>query len=521
MKPTAVRLFALVATALLLLLPCVRGQTTSTLITLHSFPVPDASDGESFGGPQGDLVQGSDGDFYGTTYRGGLGDGTVFKIKTNGESTVLHAFGLVTDGINSDGTLPTGALVEGGDGNFYGTTVGGGKYGAGTAYRISPNGALTTLHHFDVDDGINPYGGVILGRDGNFYGVTRGGGLNGGAGVLFRMTPGGTVTTVYGFSGVNGPGDAGTPQAAPTQGQDGNFYGTTYFGGSYAAGSIYRITPDGQETVLFSFAGGGRDGVQPDASLIKGIDGNFYGTTHQGGQTGNGSVFQITPDGAFTTLHFFGTFAGDGTDSVAALHQEPGGNFYGTTATGGAYNAGTIFEITPAGALTILYNFGATDGHNVNARGARPTAGVILGQDGNLYGTTYYGGSGADGTVFALNLTGSPVPPSTVSIAAGGDGISVEGGKEGVAFITRTEDVSTPLKVNYKAKGAAKPGVDYKKLSGSITIPAGATKAKIKIKPIDGSPNAGTLKIKLVLVAPSDGSYTVGTGTAKIKLIGK
>jgi uncharacterized repeat protein (TIGR03803 family) len=361
----------------------------SNTTILYSFA--GGSDGED---PLNGLVQGNDGNFYGTTQLGGAsGDGTAFKITPSGTETLLHSF----VGGSSDGATPYAGLIQGSDGNFYGTTQLGGASNGGTAFKITPSGTETLLHSFtgSSGDGAILTAGLIQGSDGNFYGATFEGGAN-SEGTVFRITPSGTETVLYSFAG--GSNDGQSPSSGLIQGNDGNFYGTTANGGANGEGTIFKITPSGAETVLHSFVGGS-DGATPYAGLIQGSDGNFYGTTWEGGANGDGTVFKISSSGTETVLYSFAGGSNDGADPYAALIQGSDGNFYGTTGAGGTSNAGTVFKITPSGTETVLHFFaGGYDG-------ASPYAGVIQGSDGNLYGTTAGGGaSGIYGTVFKVTL---------------------------------------------------------------------------------------------------------------------
>jgi uncharacterized repeat protein (TIGR03803 family) len=343
-------------------------------------------------GPEGQspvgLTQGSDGNFYGTTSSGGTsGNGTVFKISSDGDETPLHSFA----GGTTDGRFPS-SLTQGGDGVFYGTTALGGASNEGTVFKITPDGVETNLYSFTGStDGSQPQAALIQATDGNFYGTTIGGGTS-GQGTVFKVTPSGLESILYSFTG---GADGGVPQAALIQGADGNFYGTTAAGGATGQGTVFEITSTGVQTVLHSFAGGPADGSGPYAALIQGVDGSFYGTTVGGGTSSQGTVFKITPAGVETLLYSFaGGFVGvaDGAHPATALIQGSDGNFYGT-AGGGIGNNGTLFKVTPTGVETILSYFQA--GQAVNRPGP-----LILGVDGKFYGTTAYGGSSNLGTVF-------------------------------------------------------------------------------------------------------------------------
>jgi uncharacterized repeat protein (TIGR03803 family) len=267
---------------------------------------------------------------------------------------VLHPFA-------SQGPVnPTASLIEATDGNFYGTTPGGGS-GFGTVFRMTPGGTVTVLHDFaGGTDGADPEASLVQATDGNFYGTTVSGGTDSfgsGLGTVFRMTPSGTVTVLHSFTGV-GFGDGDGPLAPLIQATDGNFYGTTSSGGTSNAGTVFQMTPSGTVTILHAFTGGmgGIDGAIPEAALIQATDGNFYGATYSGGTSNGGTV---------TVLHTF-TGGTDGSHPFAALIQATDGNFYGTTGNGGASgpDRGTVFRMTPAGAVTVLHAFGVTDGAN-------------------------------------------------------------------------------------------------------------------------------------------------------------
>ncbi len=238
--------------------------------TLHSF---DDSDGAS---PWSALVQATNGDLYGTTtYGGAKGYGTIFKITPKGTFTSLHSFDI------SDGYYPYGTLIQAANGDLYGTTYAGGSGGYGTIFSITPGGTLTTIHDFALTDGGYLYGALVQAANGDFYGTTYGGGPSGSPGTIFKMTPAGDLTTLYVFCNQTGCADGERPAAGLVQATDGNFYGTTTEGGSNGLGTIFEITPKGVETVLHNFDGS--DGETPDGTLLQATDGNFYGTTFYGG----------------------------------------------------------------------------------------------------------------------------------------------------------------------------------------------------------------------------------------------
>jgi len=360
--------------------------------------------------PIGSLVQGIDGNFAGTSYQGGTNAvGTVFSITPAGMETVLHSF---TGGARGsfDGELPFTTLVQGSDGIFYGTTELGGAHGAGIVFQVTPDGIEAVLHSFGgtqngAPDGAFPQAGLIQGSDGNLYGTTAGGGAT-QAGTVFEITPLGQETVLYSFGAGGNLQDGLSPRAGLVQAVDGNFYGTTVAGGINDDGTVFELTPDGAETVLYSFSYGGdsADGEEPAAALIQGSDGNFYGTTTYGGVNDSGTVFQLAPLGSETVLHSFGVKGGsDGAYPVAPLIQASDGNFYGTTTGGNPAGTGTVFQITADGTETVLYSFAAGNG---STDGANPHASLLQADDGNFYGTTDGGGEYGAGSIFELT------PPS-------------------------------------------------------------------------------------------------------------
>jgi trimeric autotransporter adhesin len=376
------------STSVSAVLGAVTSPTVTLTVTAQVESVLYAFTGSTDGGnPGAGLIQGSDGNFYGTTEVGGAsGDGTVFKVTPAGVESVLYSF---TGG--ADGATPTARLIQGSDGNFYGTTQFGGTSNDGTVFKVTPAGVETVLHTFtDGADAGLPLAGLIQGSDGNFYGTSLQGGANDG-GTVFKVTPAGVESVLYSFTS---GADGGFPQAALIQGSDGNFYGTTQVGGASGNGTVFKVTPAGIETVLYSF-GGGTDGNYPYAGLTQGTDGNFYGTTEQGGANDLGTIFKVTPAGVETVLWTF-AYGTDGMHPYGTLIQGADGNFYGTTYQGGTNAEGTIFEITPTGVETVLYSFGGLS----QSDGRFPQGGLIQGADGNFYGTTLAGSPSGYGTVF-------------------------------------------------------------------------------------------------------------------------
>jgi uncharacterized repeat protein (TIGR03803 family) len=346
--------------------------------------------------PSGIVAQGRDGNLYTTSpyggaYRYGCGEGcgAVFEVSPSGQLRVLYSF--CSQANCADGSLPYGGLTLGTDGNFYGTTTYGGLagcegVGCGTIFKIAPNGSLTVLYSFTGGaDGYHPAPPPIQGTDGNFYGTAFSGGSGSGCGTVYRMTTSGAFTTLFQFGGGNGC----HPVAPLVLGTDGDFYGTTGFGGDRGGdGVIFKIAPKVGFTVLYAFDG--VHGSRPYAPLVQGSDGNFYGTTVAGGGWSGGVVFQITPTGTLTVLHDFDPT--DGSNTYAGLVQATDGNFYGAAQYGGSsfcfdYGCGTLFQVTPAGSYSVLYNFD-------DITGSWPTAAPLQHTNGLLYGDTPYGGTG-------------------------------------------------------------------------------------------------------------------------------
>jgi uncharacterized repeat protein (TIGR03803 family) len=323
---------------------------------------------------------------------------TLLLFAVMAMSSFAQSFKTLANFTGTNGSSPYSAtLAQGPDGDFYGTTGAGGANGQGTVFKISSGGTLTTLYSFSGPDGNNPTAGLALGVDGNFYGTTEfGGNYTGsavGLGTIFKITPAGALTTLYMFTGGS---DGSQPYAGLILGADGNFYGTTA-GGS----TIFKISSGGKFTTVYTFPGG-TSGAYPYAGLLQAAYGDFYGTTQAGGTGGYGTVFQMTPAGAVSMLHSFQ--GNDGSQPYAALALGVDGNLYGTTELGGAGGLGTVFRIDPA--LPPKINF--TSGYSFSGSdGCCPTGVLVQANDGNLYGTTQEGGANNFGTIFQITLGGT------------------------------------------------------------------------------------------------------------------
>jgi len=419
------------------------------LTTLYSFcSQAGCPDGDY---PYAGLIP-ANGNLYGTTTFGGsssvcvgCGSGTVFEISPGGQLTTLYSFCSQTN--CADGANPYAGLIQASDGNFYGTTVGGGAYGSGTTFGIPPGGQLSTLHSFDLTDGASPDGGLLEGNNGELYGAASSGGTSFdgtifsmpvGLDLLAEMQPslskaGASSIRRPALMGAGDPGldglsansiihrpDLGDPIGVRLRGAVAGLPKTKLRARELreaATGPMKMTAPSGNSkvtaqalTTLLNFDGANGD-TPYNAPLIQGTDGNFYGTASGGGTYDQGTVFKMTPAGALTTLYTFCSqlYCTDGADPQAGLVQASDGNFYGTTYWGGAYAQGTVFKITPAGDLTTLYSFCSQTNC---ADGEYPEAGLVQASNGNLYGTTVAGGSTSTclgcgyGTVFEITLAG-------------------------------------------------------------------------------------------------------------------
>ena len=366
-----------------------------TFPTLLSF---NGTDGNK---PFAAMVQGKNGNLYGTTYFGGAkDDGEVFQISATGKLSTLHSF-CSTSGC-ADGEYSYATPVQDADGNFYGTTYLGGSKGDGTVFKMSPSGTLTTLHDFGGSDGSQPLAGLAAGSDGNFYGTTNLGGSH-NSGSVFKITPTGQFTTLHSFCSKTACADGQNSYAGLIQATDGNLYGTTLSGGSHGDGTVFKVSHSGTFSTLYSFCShnGCADGEFPQTGLVQASNGRLYGTTILGGAYGSGTIFELTLSGTLTTLYNVCPQIGcpDGNYLYASLIQATDGNLYGIMQVGGAHGSGTIFKITLSGVLTTLYSFCSQPSC---ADGQYPAAGLLQASNGKLYGTTADGGTHGDGTVFSI-----------------------------------------------------------------------------------------------------------------------
>jgi uncharacterized repeat protein (TIGR03803 family) len=361
------------------------------------------------GGPTARLLRDDQGNLYGVGGGGTDNYGVVFKVNPGGQETVLYTFS------GTNGSHPEGGLVRDADGNLYGTTAYGGPKGYGNVFKLTPAGVYTVLHNFHgAPDGANPEADLLLDADGNLYGTTVNGGTGcanpygaAGCGTVFRITAAGKESILYRFT--DSP-DGAHPDAGLVADADGNLYGTTGVGGNIYArefplGTVFRVTPDGQETVLYRFNGSAEgDGQNPASTLIWDEFGNLLGTTTEGGPNGGGTVFRLSLTGVESVLYSFPTSSTDGYSPYAGLVRDRDGNLYGTTVNGGSETdgcagsgCGTVFQLTPNNAETIVHSFIDT-----GEDGCVLSSALTAGRDGTLYGSTTFCGTTGNGTIFSL-----------------------------------------------------------------------------------------------------------------------
>lgn len=427
-----------------------------SLVTSVFAPAQTFTNLVSFNTHNGDfpefVIQGPDGNVWGTTVGFNPPDcGTIYKMTPIGRLKVVYAFDCTS------GKEPSG-LTLGTDGNFYGTTFEGGSGSGGTVFKLTPSGTLTFLYNFppDGENGSGPLGSLAEGRDGNFYGATYGGGNSFSYGTLFRITPGGTLTTLYTFDFTSGA----QPYAGMILGTDGNFYGTTYSGGKSGQGTVYKLTSTGVYTELYGFGQTSNDGFSPVVTLVQGRDGNLYGTTPNGGTDNVGTVFKITPTGTYTSLHSFteidGRFPGQ-------LIQGTDGNFYSATAYGGTNDVdGTLFKMTLSGVVTTLFNFNGVNG-------ALPIY-VMQHTNGTFFGTTGAGGeaSCSCGTAYQFSVGLGPFIESIPTFGRVGSPVTILG--TGLSGTTSVTFNGTPAQFTVLSATEIR-----------VKVPSGASTGKVRV----------------------------------------
>jgi uncharacterized repeat protein (TIGR03803 family) len=438
-----------------------------TFTILHSF---NGADGI---GSWGAVVQGTDGALYGTTYYGGYGGGTVFRMTRSGTLTTLYSF--CSQSGCPDGSQPRARLGETPDGNFYSTTSTGGlsdcESGCGTVYEITPSGVLTTLHLFNGADGADPTDGLVPAANGYLYATTVQGGTSAclpfaGCGTVFRITPSGALTSLHSFTGLDGS----QVYARVVQANNEEIYGTASGGDNNACtggcGTVYKMTPSGTVTTLHSF--NGADGAMPVGGLIQAANGDLYGETEWGGANKGGTVFAITPGGVFRTVYSFCSQANctDGRSPSADMVQANDGNFYGTTHSGGSEGSGTIFKITPHGTLTTLYNFCSQTGC---VDGGDPQGGITQATNGDFYGTTLRDGANQNGTVYSLSVGLGPFVKTLPTMGAEGTVVEILGDNLSATSSVAFNGTAAVFTVNSTGTGIR------------TTVPSGATTGAVQV----------------------------------------
>ncbi len=481
-------------------------QAAGPVTVLHSF----STTGSGGYDPQGGVIFGNDGSLYGTARNGSTDspEGTIYRITTAGNFTLLHAF--ASDG--TEGGLPSAGLLLGQDGNFYGAT--GAKF-----FQVTPDGTLMVLHDFTTDyatAGADLEAALIEDGQGNFFGTSYQGGAY-GYGAVFEYVPGSsTATALYAFSTKDSQyhnSDGAGPLAPVLLANDGNFYGTATYGGTYGDGTVFRLTPAGVFTNLHSFSYTGGDGANPMAGLIQASDGNLYGTTQYGSSSGSGNpgtVFRVTPAGVVSTVHDF--TQAEGSYLLAALTEGTDGFLYGTASQGGAYGNGTVFRMTKDGVVTVLHNFTGSDGGD-------PASKLVLGADGYFYGTTLQGGTTNNGTVYRLDptaLAGSIQFSSTVY------GVS-EGAGSVAVTVRRVGGTAGAVSASYvTADGTAQFGTDYVGIANGVVQwddGDGADKT-VSVSILDPKVyDGGTRTFSLTLSMPSGDASLGSPASASVNIL--
>lgn len=459
--------------------------------------------------PHGQLVQGRDGNLYGTTSPGAV-VANAFRITPTGTYTVLHSFNPTAGALQpSPSTLMIGL-----DGNFYGTTTNGNAAG-GTLFKMTPDGTVTVLHQFgsilndgySIDNGILRPTPPVQTADGILYGTTTSGGQN-GVGTVYKLTATGIYSIIHHF--VLSLTDGSNPSAPLVVGRDGNLYGTTTSGGPPTAfsGTVFRITPSGVIKMLYSFNAFDDGGHQPQAPLVLGTDGIFYGTTFGNSALNQqGNIFKITAAGAYTNLNGLDFVKGvtDGAFPSAGLVQASNGLFYGATTRGGippglfADDAGVLFDIDKLGSYNVAHTFDKT------VDGARPLYSLVQHTNGKLYGATRFSKTGlnpvGNGSIFSFDVGARPFVLAQPSSGKAGGTVGLFGDFTGFTSITFN---SVPASVTGT-------GNTFR----TVTIPAGPATGVIKInKPIGSISGLNNFLVKPVFTGFSPASGTVGSVVA-------
>jgi uncharacterized repeat protein (TIGR03803 family) len=386
-KNLAVRSLWLFAAATVLAIQPLSAQAQSYKV-LYSF----ANDTAAGDDPTSSLVRDPEGNLYGIALGGTFGRGIIFELGSTGDERVLYNF----KGSDGDGDVPDSMSFRDSADNLFGTTFQGGAYSFGTVFKLDTQGRETVVYSFcsqtPCTEGAYP-GGVIDGKEGSIYGITYAGGNYSceltGCGTVFKINRDGGFTLLHAFGGTDGE----NPNPGLVLDTFNNAYGTTQYGGAYGSGVVFKVTSAGDESVEYSFDGGA-SGAYPNGGLVRDGEGNLYGTTYQGGAYNYGTIFKITALDQFTVLYSFPGGV-SGANPYADLSLDQKGNIFGVTSTGGVHNFGTIFKLDASGNETVLHSFGE------EAYGIHPS-GLIIDASGDLYGTTYQGGKYNYGSVFEV-----------------------------------------------------------------------------------------------------------------------
>lgn len=449
----------------------------------------------NFGGVNGDptntagnMAQGRDGNFYGVSQSGPFGgatnDGVVYKISSSGVVTYLHSM-QTSEGMQCNG------LVMGTDGNFYGTCYSDPVNSGGTIFKVTSTGTLTVLHTFigGTTDGCHPLAPPTQGSDGNFYGTTGFCGTS-GYGTVYKVTLAGTYTQLYNFQGP--PNDTALPLGL-IQGSDGNFWGMGN-GWIIGNGGVFKISTAGKESLVYAFKGG-TDGQNPYTNLIQGSDGNYYGTTEGSGGGNNGTIFKLTSKGVETVLYNFPNPPTMGGFPRLPLTQGPDSLLYGmaTNCAGGGCGQAGLFDITTKGVFNNLYLYPLGQPNSI-----QPFAPLLLSTNGTLYSTTEAGGSKNSGTFYSLSTTYSPF----ISL------VNVSSGKEGAQVGILGQGFTSASVIKFGGTAAT-----TKTLTGTTfilaTVPAGALTGNVTV-------TTGTTTLtapKLFRITPTVKTFSPSSGT--------
>jgi uncharacterized repeat protein (TIGR03803 family) len=487
--------------------PAVHARTQDANVTpVVSFGTSTVTDKPA--AQRGDMLLANDGNIYFVSSAGGKGLGAIGRLAPDGTLGVLYAFANSDEGVSS-----YASLIQGTDGNLYGTTFLGGTESGGVVFKVTLSGTYTVLRSFGQSkrDAVLPYAGLAQASDGNLYGTT----LRGGAadkGTIFRISTTGDFAIIHEFAG----GDGDNPEGTLIVGADGNLYGTTLQGGADGRGAVFKITTSGTYTLLYSFPSLGAfnsngiatntTGANPRAGLLLGADGNYYGTAYQGGANGYGTVFRMTPAGAVTVMHAFTGPSFGGAFPLGRVTQDAAGNFYGTTQLGGYVNKGTVWRIDTNGLFSMLH--GMVD---VGVDGSQLYASVLVTGNG-LYGVSYSDLIAGSGYIFKIDTGTAGVLPIEISLSpteiTTGSSTTITWSSPGATVCAAsgvwtgtTVTTSGTLSVTPASAGIYTYGLSC--TDGAGVVRYGYTAVTVKApptEPVDGGGGAGAMTLPLLLL---------------------